>query len=329
MGNRLLIGFMVAWVGAVQLGCSTDSSEGSTSEVAASLVSGALNNTTGSKVAFNGMKARPSPLRRLLESLQPISEAWAAVWACTGGTLSPSFSGSSADPYSYTPLSCSVTWANGKTGSSQWSGPFSLSYGTSCDDTHAWIDNQAADCTLTRTTPTGGITRTVTGVNGNTYAVTHDTNGLSSGWDTSVSPAPSNGGVVASCEQGGCSVGRSLVVNGSHLSATENGSLIWNHTLSTAGSGLTVSGAGAARTVNGALTVQHNILQYTAVATFSNVGYGDVDCCFPTTGTVTSTFSNGPNQGKNETLSFSSVCGEATLATATGGSVALTLQHCL
>jgi hypothetical protein len=308
-------------------GCSAKDGVGSpsSSEVATSIVSGGINNTSGSSMAWNAPVPKRTPWQRAADALDPIGTAWAATWTCSGGSLTPAFAGPASNPYEYTPVSCSVVWGNDRTASSRWSGAFTLDYGSDCDSTHAFIGNQVASCTVTRSTPAGGNTRTITGPNGDSYAILHDTNGAGTGWDTSVAPPPTNGGVIATPT--------SLVISGSHLSGTVdvNGrtTKIWDHTVSTGAGGLTVAGSGTSRVVNGSLTVQHNLLKYTATCSFENVGYGDGDCCFPTTGTVSTTFSNGPNTGKTETLAFSRVCGEATLTTASGESEALTLQHCL
>jgi hypothetical protein len=58
-------------------------------------------------------------------------------------------------------------------------------------------------------------------------------------------------------------------------------------------------------------------------------GYDLVGCCFPTTGSVSTTFSGGALAGKTEPLVFSNVCGEATLTTVSGRTVPITLLHCL
>jgi hypothetical protein len=99
--------------------------------------------------------------------------------------------------------------------------------------------------------------------------------------------------------------------------------------VSTAANGLTVSISGTNRTVSGSVNVQHNILKYTATTSFNAVGFSEPACCFPTTGSVSTTFVNGPHAGKSESLSFSSVCGEASLTTVNGKTIAVTLQHCL
>ncbi len=307
-----LVSFAALACGA--FGCSsaaTGSSAGSTtpsdSEVAVSVVSGALNNTSGSGVALDAPAPKSSVIDRAFALLNPIGTAYAASWTCNGGSLvssggsPPSFTGPGADPYAYTPVSCSVTWGNGKTESSVWTGPFTLNYGASCDATHPFMENQAAGCELTRTTAAGGDARKITGPDGNSYAITHDTNGAGTGWDSSVSPAPNDDGVQTTCGDGGCAASRTLVINGSHLTGTvtiDGDSItIWNHTVTSGTGGLAVTGAGADRTVSGEVIVQHNILKYTSTTTFANVGYSEPLCCFPTTGSVSTTFSRGANLG--------------------------------
>ena len=333
--NRVAFGILSAGVVVAQAACSSSGGSSSvdgpsTSEVSVSLVSGALNNTNGSAVAMRSAEPpRSSPLDRVLDALNPIGTASAAEWTCTGGSLSPSFAGPGS--YEFTPRTCSVTWDNGKTASSAWSGPFTLDYGTECDGKHPFVEGQSAGCSLTRTTT--GSTRTLTGPDGNTYAIVHDTNGAGSGWDSAVSPAPGDGGVALTCASGGCVAGKNLIINGSHLTGTVTvagkEAKIWDHTVSTGDGVLTVTGSGTSRIVNGSVTVQHNILKYTAETTFSNVGYGEAGCCFPTTGSVSTTFLRGDGPGKTESLAFSSACGEATLTKADGTTEPLTLEHCL
>ncbi len=318
--------------------CGGDNASNSTdaydSEVATSVVSGALNNSGGATVGWNFLpKEHPTRFARFVDAVNPIREAHAASWMCSGASLSPTFAGPGT--YSYTPASCSINWLTNRSASSSWSGSFSLVYGSSCDATHPFIANQGANCSVTRTTAVGGNTRTVTGPDGSSYSINHDTNGAGTGWDSTVSPAPSNGGVVVSCAAGGCSSGGSLVINGSHLTGTVtlggSGAAIqlWNHTISTGSTPLSLSAAGTSRIVSGSVTVQHNILKYTATATFNNVTYGNAACCFPTSGSVSMSFSSGPHAGKTESLSFTSVCGEASLTTASGQTTPYTLQHCM
>jgi hypothetical protein len=276
-------------------------------------------------MAWNAPPLRPTLWQRAVDTVNLEGTAWAASWTCSGGSLTPAFSGPASNPYAYAPVSCSVTWGNDRTASSRWDGVFTLNYGASCDSAHAFVENQAAGCVVTRTTGAEGNTRTITGPNGDSYAIRHDTNGAGTGWDPSVTPAPTDGGVEVSPT--------SLVVHGSHLTGTitVNGrtTRIWDHTVSTEAGGLTVTGTGTGRVVHGAVTVQHNLARYTATTTFNDVGYADGACCFPTSGTLSTTFDSGADAGKTETLAFGAVCGDATLTMASGETESVTLEHCL
>lgn len=318
-------------VGLGLFGCGGGSApEGSAVEVATSLVSGALNNGGGAVVGWNTYQPRRSAVRRILDELWPVGTAWAANWSCSGATLTPTFFG--PGNYTWIPMSCSITWANGKTASSLWNGTFALNYTLACDTTHPNIDDQTASCQVTRTTAQGGATRTITGPNGGQYAVTHDTHAAGTGWDNTVTPSPNSSGVVLQCSTGGCALGKGLILNGSHLtgSLTPAGSStptqVWDHTVT---GQLNVGGSGVGRVVTGALTVQHNLIHETATVSFNSVGYGEAGCCFPTTGSLTATLNSGPNQGKTESLVFSSACGESSYTDAAGTTRNLTLQHCL
>ncbi len=308
-------------------GCISKSTfdEPSGSEVAVSVVSGGLNNTSGSSLALNSLKPpRSSLARSVLDALDPIPSASAATWNCSGGSLSPTFMGPAAGPYTYTPVSCMVTWGNDKTASADWSGTFLLEYGATCDSTHAFLGSQAAGCSITRTTVTGGNTRTITGPDGNSYAITHDTNGEGTAWDPTDTPVATNGGVVMT--------DTSLVISGSHLIGTVeiNGDKgkIWDHTVMTDAGGITVTGSGTDRVVGGTVYVHHNILKFTTATTFNDVKYGNADCCFPTGGSVTTTVVQGTGTSRSESLTFTAACGESVF-TDSHGTSALTLQHCL
>ncbi len=329
---------LFAAVGLLAAGChttDTSASDGSGSEIAASVVSGALNNSAGSSVADSRQLPRPERefWRPLLDALRPVSEAFAAKWSCQGGNLQPKFAGDKGNPYTYTPISCTVTWGNGKTSSVTWSGTFSLNYSKECDALHPWIGNQIAGCGVTRTTAAGGNTRTLTGPAGNSYAVVHDTHGATSGWDSSVTPAPSDSGVVATCGASGCKEGGTLVISGSHLTGnvTSGGktSKLWDHTVSTSAGGLTIASSGANREVSGTVIVQHNLAKFTTKTTFNQVKYSDPSCCFPTSGSITTAFTGGPHVGKTESLAFNGACGDATLTASDGTTSTLVLQHCL
>ena len=306
----------------------------SSSEVAVSVVSGALNNSYGSSVALRPsvpeQGPRPNVLQRALAFLNPIGTAYAAEWSCAGTGLTPSFDGGGS--YSFTPPSCQVTWGAGDTVTSAWSGPFTLAYGATCDGADPLMESQPSGCTRTRTGP-GGVTRTITGPEGNSYAIDHDTNGAGTGYDPTVTPAPTDGGVEVACNAGGCATGLTLSVNGSHLTGTVtvdgDSFKVWDHTVSTTQGGIVVTGTGSSRVVNGSVVVQHNIIHVTATTTFNGVGYGQTACCFPTSGSVSTTFSAGTDRGKTESIAFTPACGEVTLTGTDGKTAALTLTQCL
>jgi hypothetical protein len=334
--STLSLGLFVAIGCSSNANTSSGSDDGAGSEIATSVVSGALNNTEGSKLGLNDLPRQPRPtgVEWILQKLNPIGTAWAATWTCSGGTITPAFSGPGT--YAYTPVGCSINWGTGKTPSATWSSSFNLAYGSTCDSTHAFILNQTTNCSVTRTTSASGNTRTLTGPDGSSYSVTHDTNGEGTGWDSSVTPSPTNDGVVATCAAGGCASGLSLKVNGSHLTGTltpAGGSADrwWDHTVTTGSDGVAVTISGTSRVVSGTVIVQHNLAKFTSTTTFNNVEYGDANCCFPSGGSVTTTFSKGPYQGKTETLSFGTAlgCGEATLTKPDGVKVAFTLKHCI
>lgn len=303
------------------------------SEVAVSAASGALNNNSGSAVAWAPRAPKTSNMQRVLATLNPVGTAYAATWSCSAASLLPAFDGALGNPYAFTPPSCRVAWLNGRPEKSSWSGPFILSYGSSCDAIHSSLEKQAAGCELTRTSNSTGDTRTIAGPAGNTYAINHDTNGAGTGWDSSVSPAPTSAGVRVTCGANGCVDGGAIVISGSHLTGTVTfdgaNNKIWDHTVSTGASGLMLSGAPGHRVLSGSVTVQHNLHHYTSTTTFASVVYGDSGCCFPTTGSVSTAFTEGPNVGKTEKLLFSSACGETTLTFTDGTTAALTLIECL
>lgn len=311
-------------------GCpATDKDEVSGSEVAVSAVSGALNNVESkTALGLNPMaRARRGVLTWLRDELAPIRPAFAITWSCSGASLDPGYAGPGS--YVYTPVSCSLTRRDGETASSLWSSIFTLAYGPSCDASSPFMDNQAAGCTLTRTTSAGGNTRTITGRRGNERAITHDTFGAGTGWDDTVAPAPADDGVTLACGEGGCKAGRTLSISGSHLTGTIDGIRLWDHTVSTGAGGITVTGSGEGRLVSGSVTVQHNLAHVTSITTFNQVAYADNACCYPSSGSVTTTFASGPDRSKSETLVFSAVCGEATLTRADGSSQAVSLDECL
>lgn len=125
--------------------------------------------------------------------------------------------------------------------------------------------------------------------------------------------------------------------------SSPSGTVDFDHTLSTTDSSgnstpldITLSGSGSSltQTVNGTLHLQHNLIKITGSAEFNDVVF-EVGCCYPVSGTVTTTFTGGPNNGKQESMTFS----DATCSLDTMGQVEFTgvngatntyqLTHCL
>lgn len=309
------------------------------SEVAVTAVSGSVN-AGDTSVAMNDT----APSHRCSD-FAFIPSAYADIlWDCQlptiteNGSTVTSYQGPGT--YSYTPASCSVTYDNSLSASSSWSGSWTLTYNSSCSVTGAIgdfkIGKQADNCLLSRTAPTG-ITRTITGPDGNTYAVTHNTDGSGTGYNTAVST--NNNGVLFECTSGGnpCT-GGTITINGSHLTATYNSLTYWDHTVTTGTASsnspltVTVSGSGVTqtKTISGSVTVQHNLLKTTSVSTFSNVTYNKADCCFPVSGSISTTYSGGSLDGKTESFSFDgSSCGVGTVTKTDGTTATVTMIHCI
>lgn len=133
-----------------------------------------------------------------------------------------------------------------------------------------------------------------------------------------------------------------------YVGNTAIGKAAFDHTLSTYDSSgtnnpLTVAitssgGTNNIHTVSGKLFMQHNLASMTATATFSGVLHtigGSSACCFPTSGTIVTSFTGGLNVGLQETMTFTSAtCASSTpglvqFIDVNGNSSTKTLTHCL
>jgi hypothetical protein len=111
-----------------------------------------------------------------------------------------------------------------------------------------------------------------------------------------------------------------------------DGAVNWNHTVSTDPSNpLVFVGTGSSKVLNsGTIILQHNLAKYTSTSVVSSpLVFSNANCCFPTSGSLTATFSGGPYDGKTETIEYSSDCGEATLVNSAGVTSSITLSDCL
>lgn len=310
-------------------------SDGQGSEIALGSIGGSANdNISGGNGAYasNPIAPKPTFFERAANFFTLIPDAFALQISCTPGSISPSAYAPNTT-FAWTPLACTLTFRNGKSTSVTWSGSYTLAYDASCTGSGFALSTQPANCSVTRTTPSTGTTRSLRGANNNTYAVTHNTVSPS-GYDPAVTTATS--GALVTCTAAGCA-SRTLSIGGSHITASYTPSggaatTLWDHTVTTEASApLIISGLGASKVVSsGTLVVQHNLAKFTSrTKVTSPLNYTLANCCFPTSGEVTTTFTGGKNDSQSETLTFSSECGEATLTQLNGTKTELTLQHCL
>lgn len=336
MGRKLLSLGVVSLTALSVSACGNNNSPGalinsSGSEVAISTVSGALQSGGSSNAASFPARKRYPNLYAVLSTLLP--EASAATWACTGSGFLTTYAG--AGSYAYKPLSCTVEFSNGDGVSSYWDGDWNFQYGNSCGTYASGArfdpDTQPANCLIDRSSPVGGVTRYVGDQYGDQYSVTHDTTTANTGYDSKTYPT-TNQGVVETCGTGGCAATRTLMINGSHLTGQvvlggAAAETFWDQTVSTPTGGISITGSGTSRTVNGTVIVEHNLLEATSTSVLSNIVYGNANCCFPTGGTISTTYT-GTKAGTTESMSFSAQCGEATL-TQNKIQSAVTLLHCI
>jgi hypothetical protein len=334
MKNPNAASLSILATGLLLAGCANSStgtsSSTSGSEIAVSTVSGAMQSGGSSSAALNSPRVKQSFYARLMPEIFPAAQA--ATWSCTGTGFTTTYSGPGT--YLYEPLSCTVTYADGKSFGAVWNGDWNYVYGASCSASGGEFrpDTQSAGCVITRTSPTGGLTRTLSDSSGDSYAIDHDTTSANTGFDSTEYPTTS-AGITLTCGGSGCATSRTMVINGSHLTGTitpSGGSPLefWDHTVSSGTNGLSITGSGVSRSVSGTVVVQHNLAKYVSLSTFSSVTYGNPLCCFPTSGTISTSYASGPLLNSGETLTFSSSCGEATL-TQNGTSSPITLIHCI
>ncbi len=75
------------------------------------------------------------------------------------------------------------------------------------------------------------------------------------------------------------------------------------------------NGLGSApRIINGTVLVYHTMSEYLATNLFSSVAWGDESCCYPTSGTISTSFVGKNIPTNSSTLTFTSECGLANLS---------------
>ena len=138
------------------------------------------------------------------------------------------------------------------------------------------------------------------------YQVESDSN--SSGFSI-----PESGGLSMSCSGAGtCGTQRTVTINGLHRRLTSpTGAEMFDHTLSTP-TGFTITGTGTSKQITaGTFQLQHNLAHFIATSTVTSPITFSANCCVPTGGSMTTTFSSGKTG--SETVTFGPTCGVATV----------------
>ena len=231
--------------------------------------------------------------------------------------------------FAWTPISCTITYRGGTTASVTWSGVFDIAYNSSCTGSSLALSAQPANCVVTRSTNSTGVTRSVKRASGALHVVTIGTDSEPSGWDSTVTTSSSGTTITAESAN---FASRQIAINGTHLVSTLDGTTNWNHTVSTDSTApLTFTGTGASKSMSsGTIIIQHNLAKMTSRTTVATaLAYTNVNCCFPTSGSLSTVFNGGNYSGKTETITFSSACGEATLVDTSGATSSITLSDCM
>jgi hypothetical protein len=140
------------------------------------------------------------------------------------------------------------------------------------------------------------------------------------------------GGFTVTCQGIGanttCDGQREITIQGAHYSG-QSGRTVWDHTVST-DAPLIVQGHGEGRKVlSGTIRAQYNLAQYQSITTIKSTLTFDKNCCFPTGGSISTTFEGGQFDGKLETVTFGPECGSARLENTNQKQIGLMLHHCL
>lgn len=267
----------------------------SSSELA---VAGAVGGSgAGTNVGLNSLEPalHPSLFARVQSFLTPISSAVARA-SCPYYIAGSTSCSSNAVTFTYDDCSFGNSVAT-------WTGSQTLQFGggATCDTTTLPLTGSG---TLTRNLAPGTVRFSPSGL-----AVALDTQNAS-GWYQQVS-----GGFLIT----GVAGGHTVTIDGLHMVSAH-----WDHTLSTITPlQVTIDGSGNRTFVSGTAQIQHNLAKYVGSVVFNEV-YVPAGSCFPSSGSVTTTFT-GSRSG-SETLQFNG--GSSATLTSNGQSTSVTLSHC-
>lgn len=120
---------------------------------------------------------------------------------------------------------------------------------------------------------------------------------------------------------------RTIVINGlQKVMVGPYGRTWFNHSITSAGLSVSGTRAGGNRIVNGTSTLFHNLAKYKATHTFNAVTWGSSVCCYPTSGSISSTLT-GSKTG-NVSLTFTASCGDATFTDTDLKTASVRLSQC-
>jgi hypothetical protein len=309
---------------ALSCGSGSDVSDGTSSEVAVSAMSGSSSASEGTLALQQTSRNRPTYLARLEAALNPVNSsliqsAW-AVPSCNWSTLITSCSAGS-ETLSFDSCSTPLDPAIRIQGSE------SLSWtGAGCCTANPLSASSATPCSFTRRTvdATGKSDPLKSSIGSNSITLDTET---PSGYDQSLS-----GGFTVACQGTAsnptCEGQRQIMISGAHYTGKTDRSQ-WDHTVST-DAPIVEQGHGASRQIlSGKIRVQHNLAHVTSVTTVQETLTHSAGCCYPTGGSILTTFEGGKLDGKTETMSFGPQCGEVKFTDVTQKASGLTLHHCL
>ena len=130
-----------------------------------------------------------------------------------------------------------------------------------------------------------------------------------------------------------------LAIPGITLVGSKGGTTIFSHTITTSpqdgptGAPLTFSGGNTI--VSGTIVTYHNLAQVAGASSFNNVAFS-ASCCYPVSGSITTTFSSISGHtpllpkfvGASETLTYTG-CGTAIYSGPEGYNGPVTMGHCI
>ena len=287
---------------------SSSTYDTSTAEVAAQSVAGAAgaSDNTGTVVTLNSSpQIEKNKKLMAFDLIDMLFESKASASACSSNApvIGAACSGTGAKVMTLNMGSCS-----GLVGT--WTGSYTLTF-----DSNSSCSTAASSGLMSMASGSSVVITTVNaGLNVGNYTVSMSSS--SSGYSVAES-----GGISVTCNMGGCSTSRTVSILGVNRILMLGSATLYNHTVNTP-TPFTITGVGAAKQISaGQIQLQHNLAHFMATTTISQTLGFSAGCCLPTSGSMTTAFSNGKSGA--ETITFGS-CGSATVGTSP-----VSLNYCM